>query len=113
MVTIGCLDGPRQEEAMGKMTLLVGQQKDGYVFRLKPSSKKDLLQERDSPDLVSSVFISYDTKHDFEQIHGPVWDHIISLLTGLSLNDLNRVGGFAVVDPGTGQTLFDSVGQHV
>lgn len=98
---------------MEKLIVLVGKQKDGYVFRLKPSSKRELLQERDSQDTVSSVFISYDTKHDFEQIHGRIWDHIITLLTGISLNKLNRVGGFVVVDPSMNQTLYDSVAQHV
>jgi hypothetical protein len=98
---------------MEKLTVLVGKQKDGYVFRLKPSSKRELLQERDLQDTVSSVFISYDTKHDFEQIHGRVWDHVITLLTGMSLNKLNRIGGFVIVDPSMDQILYDSVAQHV
>ena len=55
---------------MDKLTVLVGKQRDGYVFRLKPSSKRELEQEGDSRDTVSSIFISYDTKHDFEQIQG-------------------------------------------
>lgn len=98
---------------MEKLTVLVGIQNDGYVFRLKPSSKKELLLKRDLQDTVSSVFISYDTKRDFEQIHGRIWDHVITLLTGMSLNKLNRMGGFAIVDPSTNQTLYDSVAQHV
>lgn len=98
---------------MKKLTVLVGKQKDGYVFRLKPSSKRELLQEKDLQDTVSSVFISYDTKHDFEQIHGQVWDQVITLLTSMSLKKLNQVGGFVVVDPSTDQILYDSIGQHV
>ena len=96
---------------MDKLTVLVGKQRDGYVFRLKPSSKRALEQEGDSRDTVSSIFISYDTKHNFEQIHGQVWDHVITLLTGRSFEDLNQSGGFAVVDPVTNKTLYDSVGQ--
>ena len=98
---------------MKKLAVLVGKQMDWYVFRLKPSSKQVLLQERDLQDTVSSVFISYDTKHDFEQIHGRVWDQVITLLTGMSVKKLNQVGGFVVVDPSTDQILHDSVGQHV
>lgn len=98
---------------MSKLTILVGRQKDGYVFRLKPSSKKDIENERDMSDTVSSVFISYDTKHDFEEIHGAVWDQVLRLLTGMSVDEVNRRGGFSVLDPGINRTMYDSVEQHV
>ena len=94
---------------MRKLSVLVGRQSDGYVFRLEPSSKRLLEQEGDPDGNVSSVFISYDTKHHFEEIHGRIWEHVITLLTGRSFDDLNHAGGFAVVDPVTEETLYDSV----
>lgn len=98
---------------MEKLTVLVGKQSDGYVFRLGPSSRRTIMPKPDSPGTVSSVFIGFDTKHHFEQIHGPIMEHVISLLTGRSTEDLNRTGGFAVVDPVTEETLYDSVARHV
>lgn len=98
---------------MDKLTVLVGTQKDGYVFRLKPSSRQKLLQERSSEGLVDSVFIAYDKKHDFEQIHGSIWDHVIMLLTNLPLEEVNKCGGFAVLDPSTNAVVYDSAIQHV
>lgn len=98
---------------MEKLTILMGRQRDGYVFRLKPSSKKSLQQTRGPQDTVSSVFISYDTKHEFERIHEWVWDHVITLLTGMSSEEVDEAGGFVVVDPATAQTRYDSVSQHV
>jgi hypothetical protein len=101
------------EEAMDKLTVLVGTQKDGYVFRLKPSTRNKLLQGKSSEGLVDSVFIAYDKKHDFEQIHGHIWDHVIMLLTNMSLEEVNSHGGFAVLDPSTDTVVYDSVVQHV
>jgi len=62
---------------------------------------------------VSSVFIGYDTKHVFEIINGPVYHHVITLLTGMPMEKINEVGGFEVLDPNTNQTIFDSICQHV
>ena len=71
------------------------------------------MPKADSPGTVSSIFVAFDTKHDFEQIHGPIMEHVITLLTGRSSDDLNKTGGFAVVNPVTKETLYDSVSQHV
>lgn len=98
---------------MKKVTVLVGRQRDGYVFRLQPTSRRMIMPKADLPGTVSSIFVSFDEKHKFEQIHGSIMEHVITLLTGRSSDDLNQVGGFAVVDPVTEETLYDSVAQHV
>ena len=90
---------------MKRLTVLVGKQRDGYAFRLQPSSRRSIMPHVDSPGTVSSIFVAFDTKHKFEQIHGPIMEHVISLLTGRSTEDLNRTGGFSVVDPVTEETL--------
>ena len=101
------------DDTMKKLTVLVGKQRDGYVFRLKPSSRRRIMPQADSPGTVSSVFIAFDTAHNFVQIHGPIMEHVITLLTGRSFEDLNQAGGFTVVDRVTSETLDDSVAQHV
>ena len=101
------------KDTMEKLTVLVGRQSDGYVFRLEPSSRRLIMPKADIPGTVSSVFLAFDTKHHFEQVHGPIMEHVISLLTGRSSDDLNKTGGFSVVDPVTEETLYDSVAQHV
>ncbi|MDE2997727.1 MAG: hypothetical protein OXU79_01460 [Gemmatimonadota bacterium] len=42
------------------------------------------MPKADVPGTVSSVYIGFDTSHRFEQIHGPIMEHVISLLTGRS-----------------------------
>ena len=71
------------------------------------------MSKADTPGTVSSIFVAFDTKHHFEQIHGPIMEHVITLLTGRSSDELNKMGGFAVVNPVTEETLYDSVPYHV
>ena len=97
---------------MSKITIYVTEQLDGYTCALDPWSRIGL-KVQDSETLPASVFVSYDTKGQFEFFNGPIWKHIIEILTGSSAANLQMSGGVVFVDPRTMQILFKSPAQHV
>ena len=97
---------------MSKITIYVTEQLDGYTCALDPWSRIGL-KVQDSETLPASVFVSYDTRGQFEFFNGPIWKHIIEILTGSSAANLQMSGGVVFVDPRTMQILFKSPAQHV
>lgn len=91
----------------------INDQLDGYVFRLRPRSRQWLEQQQPGEYRVASVFIGFDKMEDVQQIHAPVWHQVANLLTGLSSEELSSLGGFVVVNPSTGQEVFNSLLVHV
>ena len=103
---------------MDKIIIEVGVQLDGYTFRLSPRARAKL--ERESPNLPppTSLFVGFDTRSDFEKIHGPMWQQIVSILTGISEDKLKKIGDYEFVDPLTNRVIHHSAknklaGAHV
>ena len=103
---------------MDKIIIEVGVQLYGYTFRISPRTRAKL--ERESPNLPppTSLFVGFDTRSDFEKIHGSMWQQIVSILTGLSEDKLKKLGGYDFVDPLTNQVIHRSAkdklaGAHV
>ena len=99
---------------MSEIKIYVAEQLDGYTCRLEPRSKaaiKDQIPKEPVP--VTSVFISYDNKANFELIHGSIWKHIAELLTSLPVEELQEIGRIVFVDPKTKKSLFEPLAQHV
>lgn len=86
----------------------VGRQMDGLTFRLSPESKDILRGSVPDTILNSKIFISYDTKADFESTWGAVWEHVAMLLTGLPLERLRQFGRVRFVDRSRGNQLLFS-----
>ncbi len=80
----------------------------GADFSLHPHSKAFIHRRFPQSRPVSSISIEWNTKSDFEQEHGPIWDHIAVVLTGLSLEQLATLGGYQVYDLMREQTVYDS-----
>ncbi|MFI5364729.1 MAG: hypothetical protein ACHQ4J_03820 [Candidatus Binatia bacterium] len=93
---------------MAKIIINVGHQLDGYTFRLHPKSKAEVEASFPKRERASSVFVSYETHHAFAEMHGPIENHIVPVLTGLTAGEVQSVGGFAVVDPVNGKELLCS-----
>ena len=45
---------------------------------------------------------------DFEQQHGPIWDHVAMVLTGLSFDQLQGIDGYQILDLKRERTIHDS-----
>lgn len=86
---------------------------DGETFSLQPGSLARLRaafpgEVHGSP----RVFIAHETKADFEHVHGRIAPQIIQLLTGLTEDRLQRLGGVIFWDPVTERELPRAKSTH-
>lgn len=100
------------EGSLVRVVILMRRQNLTADFSLHPHSQT--LIHRRFPDAhpVSSISIEWTTKTDFERQHGPIWDHIAPVLTGLSKKQLETLGGYQVYDLKSERTVFDSQWTH-
>ncbi len=96
-----------------RLVINVGSQRDGYVFGLRPRSRVWLEERYPDQERVASVFIGLDKMQDIQQIPESILAQVLTLLTGLSLDQLNDVGGFSLYDPSTQQEVLNSLLVHV
>ena len=80
--------------------------REGETYALEPRSLERLRRElggrlRSHP----RIFIAHETAADFEHVHGAIVPQIIQLLTGLSEDELNQLGGVSFQDPVTEKEL--------
>jgi len=80
-----------------KITIRVATQLDGYTFALSPESRSSLSSfgKKSIPD---QVYVGYDTKLGFEDLHGPMWEMLARLLTGLSDKEISSFRPIVFVD---------------
>jgi hypothetical protein len=57
--------------------------------------------------------IGFDQHQDLQQIPQPIWHQIVQLLTGLSFEEINNIGGFVVTNSQTEQEVFNSLMVYV
>lgn len=77
----------------------IGRQSDGCTYQLHPQSRVEILQRFPGVRPAPSVFVGYETQTEFEEIHGPMWPQIASMLTGLTKRQINQMGGVRLYDP--------------
>lgn len=90
--------------------ITVTKQLNGAVFGLTPETQI-MLQSRFpgwSP-APNSVFISYGSRPwDFESMKDPMWTQIVMLLTRLTEQQIQELGGFTFVNPVSQEVFFES-----
>jgi hypothetical protein len=79
----------------------------GTVYRLSPTSQERILRKFPNVRLTGEAFFSTQTQRDHERDHGPVWDQVIMLLSGLSEDQVNELGGYRVYEV-SWRTLYES-----
>ncbi|MCE7989334.1 MAG: hypothetical protein DYG89_49910 [Caldilinea sp. CFX5] len=89
-----------------------GSQREGHTFRLHPLTNLWIQEKFPDRERVASVFIGFDRRQDIGLTPPSVWLHVATLLTGLSLEELNQLGGFSVVNPVTKQEVYNSLVVH-
>ena len=87
---------------MGPIVIYRSLNREGATFALKPSSR-ELLKERlgDAVHIRPRVFIAHETRADYDAVHTDLAPQIVQLLTGLSVQHLEELGGVAFRDPET------------
>jgi len=88
---------------LAPLTILSIPVRNGTVFKLEASSQARIMQHYPNARLLGEVerdvrleFPS-DVREDFERQHGPVWDQVIILLTGIPEEAIDRLGGIRIV----------------
>ena len=85
----------------------VGKQRNGTTYELAPKSRAALVEHLSSePPPASSIFISHETRKNFEIEYGPVWEHVVGILTGLSTEEVEEIDEIVFEDPETSDILF-------
>jgi len=91
------------------IVVAVGKQSNGATFQLTPKTRATL--ESRFPDwspTPSSVFVSSSRQWDFERMNDPMWTQIVMLLTRLSEDQIQDLGGFKFLDPVDQEIFFES-----
>ncbi len=78
---------------------------DGYTFALHPKTVA-FLKERGLSVPLARLSVGFDTKSEFERMHGPVWEHIEQILTGLSLEEIKKLGAVEFIDAVTNKPIL-------
>ncbi len=79
--------------------IYIGKQGDGCVYELHPRSRRDLKDKYPDVRPAPSVFIGYNTRDEFESLHGPMWPQVAQMLTGLVPSQIRKLGGARIYDP--------------
>lgn len=90
---------------MASLRVEIGQKADGFVFRLDPRSKPSLVGRSKRAAQLPTVSIGFDTRADYERIHGPIYMHIAELLTGLTEEEIHTLG-VVFVDSATNRRVY-------
>lgn len=93
---------------MSSIVVEVGKQMNGATFRLSPKTEAMLASRIPNWSPASSIFVSFDTQWNFERLHDPMWAQIVMLLTGLSEQQIQDLGGFSFVSPTDKAVVFES-----
>ncbi len=110
--TVREVDLPVEESGpLAPLDVIAEHVPDGTVYRLSTASQERIMRRFPNARLAAEgegeVFISTQTKQDDERENGPVWDQVIMLLSGLSTDQLNELGGYRVYETVV-RTLYES-----
>ena len=75
---------------METLVINVSPQPGGYNFGLSPKTRKVLMALFPDAIQVRHIYVSYDVKWDFEQMHGKMEGQILPFLTGVDLKNLAK-----------------------
>jgi hypothetical protein len=87
----------------------VADQGNGAVFQLTPRTRQML--EARLPGWARGprgVFLEAERRWDFSLMRDPMWAQVVMLLTGLTEQQIQELGGFTFVDPVDHGVVFES-----
>jgi hypothetical protein len=87
----------------------VGDQGNGAAFQLTPRTRR-MLEERlpgwsRGP---KGIFLEAERLWNFSLMRDPMWAQVVMLLTGLTEQQIQDLGGFTFVDPVDHEVFFES-----
>ena len=102
------------EAGMDEQSIIIhfGVQREGFTFRLHPLSLQKVEQLYPSRTRLMSIYIGYDlnrNRPDIHQVEQAIWDHVATMLTGLSNEEIHQLGGFVGVNALAKEEVFSSL----
>jgi hypothetical protein len=97
------------DEARGPLaplTILSIPTAGGTEFRLTPASQERILSHFPNARITGQVTFPQPVREGYERQHGPVWNQVITILTGIPEEAIERLGGVRIVDE-DGRTLHE------
>lgn len=82
---------------MKDLKIYVQRDLDGFTFSL-PMEEREYLIKEFNAEPSKGIYISYDTKVSFEDIHGKVENHIYPMLLGVKEEDIKNIGNIVFMD---------------
>ena len=73
---------------MDTLKIYVSRQLDGFNFALMLSTRREITKKYPTANPIGLIYIATDTKEDFEEIYGRIENHLLPLLTGLDVKEL-------------------------
>ena len=91
---------------MTSLRINVNKQLDGYSFSIAPSVREFIKKLFPNAHPANNIFVSYDTKSDFDLYYGKLETYIFPALLGIDNdNDLKKIDEIEFVDTQTGNAL--------
>ena len=96
-----------KNKVMQAIKISVNKQMDGYTFSIAPSIREQIRNWFPNSHPANNIFVSYDTKSDFEVYYGKLETFIYPALLGVdNQSDLNKkINEILFVDTQTGNVL--------
>jgi hypothetical protein len=92
---------------MDTIKISVNKQMDGYTFSLSPTIRNYIKQIVPNSHPANNIFVSYDTKSDFELFQGKLESYVFPVLLGLEdKNDIKKFNDIIFTDTITGKLLY-------
>lgn len=104
-VMLGPMEALKRQRGREPLVVLVTRQANGYTFRLHPLSAKRLLST-DPTIRVPTVSVAYDVRGDLDQLMESMFEELVPVVTGLSLDEVKEKGGITFEEAASGRRLF-------
>jgi hypothetical protein len=105
MRTATGLEALKELSASG-LLITVGNQGDGGVYGLYPTSRLRIEESFPETKQLRSVKLGQYRASDFDSLQPPRWEAVIPLLTGLSREQIVQLGGVTMYDTDNDRVLF-------
>ncbi|MCB9553726.1 MAG: hypothetical protein R3F65_01575 [bacterium] len=90
---------------MKPIQININPEREGCYYELEPLSRRRVKAAYPDVKVAPMVFIGYQTRNDFEAVHGPMWQQVAMVLTGLSMGQLADLGGVDLFDVTTQEII--------
>ncbi len=91
----------------GPLEIAVGWQGNGGVYMLQPWDKQRVQETYPEAVIIPAMMVGYDRTEDFTRFHRPHWQQITLMLTGLTPEQIARLGGVRLWDPEAKKVLWE------